>query len=357
MRNKLTHRPRVRNLSEREQRTRAVWRALEFLYEVACEPKHFAEYGSDLLTCFQCTADNSRDAKLGLTARHMGRERARRWRRERPALPPNADPDTILDYIHGSLAADRLGLADPQLKEQIRREAARFDVRDYQSFDPRTEAPPADVPAECGGCGFWNERGRKRCRDCRRSLDYASRYAIWYYALMRAYVGECYGATASGRFSDVLRWLPSMRPYRGREDGRNADFYDAVFAVTHIVYTLNDYDLYQLSPRWLPDEFAFLKASVREAMALEDVEMLGEILDALKAFKLTDEHPLIREGMDYILARQNADGSWGDTNATWIYARYHPTWTAMDGLREHAWRGTRLRFPEVKSFLLQHAQL
>lgn len=355
MRNKLTTRRNVRNVAARE-RVRAVRRGLEFIYEVACEPEHFAEFGSDLVSCFYFTAETSLDATLRRTARRMGRERARQWRRERPTLPPDADADTILDYIHGSYAADGLGVSDPQLKEQIRREAARFDVHDYNSFDARIEEPPADVPVECGGCGFWNERGRKRCWECRRGLEYSTRYAVWYYALMRTYMGECYGVTASGRYADVLRWLPLMRPYRGREEDRNPDFYDAVFAVTHIVYTLNDYDLYQLSPRWLPAEFAFLKASVREAIALDDAEMLGEILDALKAFKLTDDHPLIREGMDYLLACQNADGSWGDASASWIYARYHPTWTAIDGLRDHAWRGTRLRFPEVKPFLLQQAR-
>lgn len=345
----------VRNTADAE-RARASRRGLKFIYEVACEPEHFAQFGSDLVSCFYFVAETSLDPVLSRTARRMGRERARQWRRERPALPAGADVETILDFIHGSHSADCLGLPDTQLKEQIRREVARFDARDYLSFDPRVEPPPADVPDACAGCDYWNERGRKRCRKCRRQLKYFTRYAVWCDALMRTYAGEVYGVTAGGRYADVLRWQPSMHPYRGREDDRNADFYDAVYAVTHIVYTLNDYDLYQLSPRWLPAEFDFMKASVRDAIALDDAEMLGEILDALKAFKLTDDHPLIREGMDYLLACQNADGSWGDPEHEWIYARYHPTWTAIDGLRAHTWRGTRLRFPEVKPFLLQQAR-
>ena len=342
----------VRKFTERE-RARAVRRGLEFIYAVACDAQHFAAYGSDLLNCFYFIAETSLDATLSRTARRMGRERARRWRRERPALPPEADADTILDYIHGSHAADCLGLGDPQLKQQLARAAARFNSRDYLSFDPRVEPPPADAPAACEGCGRWNERGRKRCRECGKRLAHLSRYLVWYNALTRTYTGECYGLVASGRFADVLGWLPSMRPYRGREGGANPDWYDAVYAVTHIVYTLNDYDRYQLSPRWLPAEFAFMKESLPEALATGDAEMAGEILDALKAFKLEDRHALIREGMDYLLARQNADGSWGDPDAVWIYARYHPTWTAIDGLRGHRWQGTRLRFPEVKAFLLR----
>ena len=61
---------------------------------------------------------------------------------------------------------------------------------------------------------------------------------------------------------------------------------DAIYAVTHIVYTLNDYNTYRLSPRWLPQEFAYLKANVAPACAQHDPELLGELLDSLKAFGL-----------------------------------------------------------------------
>jgi hypothetical protein len=75
---------------------------------------------------------------------------------------------------------------------------------------------------------------------------------------------------------------------------------------------------------------------------MEDPEMLGEFLDALKSFGLSESHPLILEGMRYLLTQQNSDGSWGDSEVEDIYYRYHPTWTAIDGLREYAWRGQRL---------------
>ncbi|HEY9403058.1 MAG TPA: hypothetical protein VIQ24_10215 [Pyrinomonadaceae bacterium] len=210
------------------ERSRAVRRGLEFIYAVACDARHFAAYGSDLLNCFYFIAETSLDTTLGRMSRRMGRERARRWRRERPALPPAASADTILDYIHGSHAADCLGIRDLQLKQQLTRAAARFNPRDYLSFDPRVEQPPTDAPAACEGCGCWNERGRKRCRECGKRLAHMSRYLVWYDALTRTYTGECYGLTASGRFADVLGWLPSMRPFRGREAGRNPDWYDAV---------------------------------------------------------------------------------------------------------------------------------
>jgi hypothetical protein len=47
--------------------------------------------------------------------------------------------------------------------------------------------------------------------------------------------------------------------------------------------------------------------------------------------------PLIRTGVEFLLRTQNRDGSWDDVNEPDLYARYHPTWTAIDGLREYNW--------------------
>ena len=126
----------------------------------------------------------------------------------------------------------------------------------------------------------------------------------------------------------------------------------AIYAVTHIVYTLNDYGTYRLRPGWLPQEFAFLKANVTSACKRNDPEILGELLDSLKAFGLRANHPLIIRGTKYLLEEQNEDGSWGDTHEKNIRTRCHTTWTAIDGLRTYAWRGERcLNGPELKSIL------
>jgi hypothetical protein len=113
---------------------------------------------------------------------------------------------------------------------------------------------------------------------------------------------------------------------------------EAIYAVTHVVYTLNDYNTYRLSARRLPAEFAFLKANVAAACARNDPEVLGELLDALKAFGLRANHPLVFQGTKFLLENQNEDGSWGDPHEQNIRTRLHTTWTAIDGLRDFAWR-------------------
>ncbi|HEX8707296.1 MAG TPA: hypothetical protein VF723_03455 [Pyrinomonadaceae bacterium] len=337
-----------------EECREAARRGLEFLYRTACDRAHFELYGYDLLFCFNCIAANSSDPELRRAARRMGLERARRWRREHSVVPRDGGPQTIAELVFGSDAADRLGLRAPLLKSKIRRATERFTARDYLWFDPLSEPLPDDAPEDCA-CGADNPRGRKSCRQCRKTLMMLSRQGVWIDALIRSYLGERYGVRLGASFADVLRCRPTLLPYGDAERGANPEFYWTFYAVTHVVYTLNHYGLYRLSPRWLPEEFAFLKRNLDAAILLEDPEMMGEFLDSLKAFGLGDEHPLIRRGTKYLLSRQNADGSWGDAETEDIYQRYHPTFTAINGLREHDWRGQRLSFPKLKPLLAQWA--
>jgi hypothetical protein len=331
-------------------RSLAVRRGLQFIYRTAREAKNFEQYGSDYLWCFYTLSEALSDREASALARRMGRERARQWRLRHRTLPAGADAGTISDYVFGSDAADSLGVRDERLKEEIRKSAARFGAREYLLFDPRTEAPPLDVPAECDFCHANNLRGATSCRVCKRPLKMRTRYDVWYDALITTYSGEHYGVMLGAKYADVLRWLPAMRPYRGG-DRRDDEFYDTVYAITHVVYTLNDYSLYKLNPKWLPQEFAFLKENMPVAVRQSDADMLGEFMDTLRAFGLSTADPLMRSGMEYLLAHQNSDGSWGNTRERDIYLRYHPTWNAVAALSEYAWRAERLSHPELKPLL------
>lgn len=331
-------------------RKQAIDRGLDFIYQTACKPACFEDYGFDFLGCFHGIASTSKDQKLRKKALDLGRELALKWRRQNAKVPRKPQPDDITNLVFGSYAAHSLGLPDDQLKQELRKAATNFTATDYYYFDPAIEPPPSDVPDECD-CGASNPRGRKTCRDCKSRLTMMTRYVVWQDALIRTYMGERYGVRLGAPHAEAIKWLPSMRPYPTFVNADDMEFYDAVYAVTHVVYTLNGYSCYRLSPRWLPAEYSFLKQNLTRAIFMDDPETMGEFLDTLKSFGLDEDHPLIRKGVDFLLATQNPDGSWGDVDAEGIYQRYHPTMTAIDGLREYAWRGQRLCFPALAPLL------
>jgi hypothetical protein len=323
---------------------------VDFIYRIASKPEGFDNYGSLLICCFALMGATSRDASLRQLARSRAQKLAQRWSRLNPVVPPDATADLVLDFVLVRYALSRLGVRDVVLNAQIRAAAKRFSVQDLLGFNPVSEPPANDLSYPCD-CGLKNQRGRMFCKQCRRRLEIQSRYRVWMRALASTYISGRCGILFGARYLDVLKWLPTMRPYPVGA-AENVEFLrDSIYAVTHIVYTLSDYGTYRLSPRWLQREFAFLKANVASAYERKDPEVLGELLDSLKAFGLRASDPLIMRGTGYLLAEQNEDGSWGHPDEENIRTRCHTTWTAIDGLRTYAWRGERLSRPEVKSIL------
>jgi hypothetical protein len=333
----------------------SIKRGLDFINRIASKPEGFDSYGSLLICCFALVGATSRNASLRQLARSRAQKLAQRWSNLHPVVPPDATTDLVLDFILVRYGLSRLGLRDVALKEQIRTAIKGFPVQDLLGFNPVSEPPADDLPYPCD-CGLKNQRGRTFCKQCRKRLEIQSRYRVWMRALASTYLSGRCGLLFGARYPDVLKWLPTMRPYPVGAPENVELLRDAVYAVTHIVYTLNDYGTYRLRPGWLPREFAFLKANVVSACERKDAEVLGELLDSLRAFGLRASHPLITRGTKYLLAEQNEDGSWGDPAEENIRTRCHTTWTAIDGLRTYAWRGERLNRPEVKSMLKRWAR-
>lgn len=322
----------------REARDRAIQRGLKFIYEsIARNPAHFLEYGHDLLAAFYNIAVTSGDPHLRQMAWNMGHERAREWRRIHPAPPAGADANDITDLVFGDDAAGRLGVPDARMHTQLREAAARFSVYDYLLFDPVKEPPPSDIPKECEKCGRLNARGVTVCTRCGSKLEMHNRYDLYQDALIDTYTGDRTGITLGAHYVDVLHWLPALRPYPPPLANNFDNYYAGVYTVTHVVYTYNDYSQFRLSPDCFPEEFAHLKANLRQAVVDKDPETMGEYLDSLCSFGLTFRDDLIRGGFEYLLSIQNKDGSWGDIKDVNPYGRYHPTWTVIDGLRDYRW--------------------
>jgi hypothetical protein len=319
---------------------------MNFIYRnVALDRESFARWGHDLLSAFYNIAVTSDSRELRRTAATMGRERALEWRRLHASVPSDADVNDVTDLVYGLDAAERLGVPHPVLRAQLRQAAARFTALDVLLFDPVQEPPPSDIPEECATCGLQNARGATVCRRCGARLAMRNRYDLLQDALITTYTGDRSGITLGAHYVDVLQWMPMMRPYPPKSAGAHS-YYAGVYGATHLIYTYNDYSQFRVSPDCFPDEFAHLKANLRQAVATNDAETMGEYLDTLRAFGLGFENDLIRAGFAFLLSVQNPDGSWGDMHDRDPYGRYHPTWTSIDGLRDYRW-GRVLSCPDV----------
>lgn len=337
-------------------RRAAVRRGLAYLGRIARHPRRVLRFGSALLYCAAFMASTAADPCVRRRARSIALRGWAAWNLGwRGALEPSS-ADELSELVHGHCAAQRLGLRFPKRRAWLKRHARRFTTEEFLGWDPRAEPPPRNLREACA-CGWPNKPRAPRCgnQECRAPLPRQGQRRAWCLALTAAYCGERIGVPLGARYRQVLQWLPRLPDYASPRRGESA-FHDAAYAVTHVVYTLNDYGRFQLSPEWLPREYRFLANHLEHALSLDDPDMVGEFLDTLRAFEVPEDHPAIEFGMRYLLSRQNPDGSWGPIENGHDYQRFHTTWAALDGLREFAWEGRGLSFPEALPDLLKWAR-
>lgn len=282
-------------------RLHAVSRALRLLYQLACRRSTFAKYGSHFLLAFYFIATTTGNAAIRRQARQMGRERSRHWISRWPQRRRQLSARTVLDDVFASYAIQQLGISHGRIRRALQTAVANYAPGKLLGFD--VQSPRI-------------------------------KYEAWYCALFTTYFCERHGIELGVRYLDVLNQLPKLRPYP-KPGTRN--YHDSIYAVTHLVYTLNDYNRSRLSPRLLPQEFRFLKASMPWALKRAEADTIGEIVDSLAAFGVADTDPLMVKGRTFLLESQRRDGGWGDEDDD--YGRFHSVWTGIDGLRDYAWRG------------------
>lgn len=302
----------IAQASSVDQRRTAIDRGMGFLYAIASNDENLARYGSDLLWCFYSISHTSRDRRLRERAAQNGRELARRWRSLHPHVPKEANALEIYTLVLGAYSADRLGLADSQFKAELRAASLQFIAKDYLGFDV-AHGPQLDDP---------------------------QRYDVFTDALIRSYFGDAYGVPLGAHHSNVIRWLPSLRPYDGYDE---ATEFDIFYAISHVIYTSNGYHEHSIKASLLRQEFQFMRRKLTEAMANEDPEMVAEAVDCLKAGGF-ERDPQVLAGMNYLVSSQREDGAWaGDDDD--VYTQYHSAWASIDALRDYRFHGIVNRLP------------
>jgi len=111
------------------------------------------------------------------------------------------------------------------------------------------------------------------------------------------------------------------------------------YALTHVIYALNNFDERSLPPTLFPPTVpAFLREQLRGAMKADDPDLAGELLDCLKCLG-EGGSPLVVEAEQFLVARQSAaDGGWVCKGEADLYSRYHASLVAVAALLDHSYR-------------------
>ncbi len=245
-------------------RQRAVLKGMQFIASACVQEDVLLYLGTSLLYSLGSLARTAADADLRTWARTLGRHAFRVWEQACLAHADPDDSDWVGEAVRGYAAGTSLGLRRDSMRPYLRRAARKFDSTTMIGFDAHVGPPPC------------TQRGA---------------YRTWCVGLTSAWCGEGFGVPLGVRYGAVLRWLPRMRDYHLAWNGEPGTFEEVAYAVTHVVYTLNDYGRWLLDPRWLPTEYLFLRGALPVALELGNADLVGELLDSLRAFGVTDADP------------------------------------------------------------------
>lgn len=140
------------------------------------------------------------------------------------------------------------------------------------------------------------------------------------------------------RLTDILLFLKNKNYIHFADDpseNKQRAVQDA-FLVTHMAYMLGNYSQLRLYERDAPWLYKYLRRNFDDILAMDHLDLIGECVDIFRSLGYTEENcEIVRKGTAYLLARQNADGSWGKNNQedSSAYDKMHPTSCAVWALR------------------------
>lgn len=279
---------------------------LAFLAGYAPAGACWSECGADVVYMFFHLATRSRQGEFTRRARSLARRSAARWLDGHARVPARASAEDVLwGYAYGAYTATRVGLDTRGLLRDLAATARSLSPQQVFGFHPKRQAPPSAEAWQC--------------------------------AMVGSHIAEGVGMRLGCSIRDAARWRRAMQPYPTARRGMGWSRWSMFYAVTHLVYVLNDYNLHLLPGERFAPEVAFLRAACEVAIAEDDVEALGESLDALLALGASDGDPRLELARRRLVSLQNRDGSWGRASDE-PYTRMHKTWVALDGLTPYGRR-------------------
>ena len=89
------------------------------------------------------------------------------------------------------------------------------------------------------------------------------------------------------------------------------------------------------------EEYLFLLSSMDVCVAMQDPELVGELLQALHILATPHSHPAMQKGYHFLLGAEKPGkmrGNWVPTSGS-FYQKYHAAYCGIIGLAEFTFKG------------------
>ena len=330
-----------------ERKRLAITRGLDFLQTLGEQlfrnRQLSTKHGADLLLPFYVPPARAPGSDVERHALRVATRLASEWRaRVRESsrhLPPRVAPSELLDLMQGAYSLECLGMAEPLLHAQLLERSAAYGSVDFFKFDPTAGPPPDGLREDCA-CGAKVGAHASECGVCKRAAVPMSQFDVYLEALVWSFHGCRMRIGLGACFYDVLRQVCAAfgRLYPRRGSLGEKDRHYLTYALTHVIYALNNFDERSLPPSLFPPTVpSYLQEQLRAAIRADDPDLTGEILDCLKCLG-EGGSAAVTEGERFLVSRQSsADGGWVCKGEADLYSRYHASLVAVAALMEHSY--------------------
>ena len=260
-----------------------------------------------------------------------------------------------------------------RMQQRVATELSHHGVEDICRFNPTVGVGlPVSQAGYCLPCGQYQRiEDRVACPTCSSTLshpldlDALCESLVWtsVYRDVGVYPLECSNATCY--LDNSLRFIRHCRPYRALQQMGADQFRFQCYLITHLTFVLStsadsagsSWYSHELDRRLLMEEWLFLSANVDTVIQMDDPELVGEFVAALRLLGARDGDACMLKGYAYLLQAElsgKQTGGWVGSGAS-FYKRYHAAYCACIALADMATDGPAQLSREVVQHFTQAA--
>lgn len=300
------------------QRKQAILRGLSWLGARLQRPRVFYLHAPDYLFGFDFLARAADDPVVRRGAWTRGRMLAREIRVIlRRDLTPTCSDTVVQSALSNLHRVRNFGIEVRALVARLRRILAKRGVARVIGFRPGRDRPT---------------------------------YRQYLGGLFSAYYLRELGIASSVSLARLFALAPSF-PLACRPELTPIVYRRRFYLATHLVYFANRYLRFRLPPGLLPRVHRFLTRCAARTFHTRNPELVGELVNVLRAWGRGYGDPRVREGVRILLGLQRPDGSWTSPADPSEYGLFHATLMAMSGLIHYRFRGEGPDDPELAKVL------